>query len=208
MCLAEAVVFSHHPQIAVLKRLLLEHGSATRLIATFTMPPLPEDNFRNQPELGGGSLYDLGPYASAVSRLFFESAPDNVACNVVSNHPNTKVDTAFSVLASYSCGRSFVGHFGFDTEYQNRVTLFGPEMAATVDRIFTTPADFENHIDVNRSNQQSRILVEAGDPFEGFFANVIESVEKNRFSAFAKDLRQDAEFLETMRTVALGEYRR
>jgi hypothetical protein len=50
--------------------------------------------------------------------------------------------------------------------------------------------------------------VEAADPFQGFFASVIESIEKRCFSALAEDLLQDAAFLETMRDLALGEYRR
>ena len=208
LCLAEAVVFPYHPQMAALQRLLLAHGGATRLIATFTFPPLANDNFRNHPELGGGSLYDLGPYAAAVSRLFFGDLPARVGCNVVSRHSVTTVDTAFSVLASYSGGRSYIGHFGFDTEYQNRLTLIGPEIAITVDRVFTTTSDFQNHLDVSCSGQQWKVPVEVGDSFEHFFASVVGAIEKHCWSAFAEDLWQDAQILGTMRAAALGEYRR
>lgn len=205
LCLAEAVVFSYHPQMEVLRSLLAERGGATRLIAVFTIPPLPIDNFRNHSEFGGGSLYDLGPYAAAVSRLFIGEFPESVVCNVLSRHPETNVDTAFAFLATYRGGRCYIGHFGFDTEYQNRLTLIGPEVAVTVDRIFTTPSDLQNHLDVSHKSQQSRVSVEAGDSFERFFASVIEAIENRCWSAFAGDLLQDAQMLETMRATALGE---
>ena len=205
LCLAEAVVFPYHPQMEVLQTLLLEHGGATRLSATFTFPPLTNDNFRNHPELGGGSLYDLGPYAAAVSRLFFEDLPASVRCNVVTRHSDTKVDTAFSLLASYIGGRSYIGHFGFDTEYQNRLTLIGPAISITVDHIFTTHPDLENHLHVSSGSQHSRVPMGAGDSFQCFFARLIGAIEKHCWSVFAEDLRQDAQILGTIRAAVLGE---
>jgi predicted dehydrogenase len=207
LCLAEAVVFSYHPQFMALQRLLLEHGESTRLTTTFTFPPLADDNFRNHAKLGGGSLYDLGPYAAAVSRIFFGEFPEEIMCRVVSYHPASNVDTAFSLLACYSGGRSYVGHFGFDTEYQNGLTLIGPEIAVTVARIFTTPPDMQIQLDVSRHNGQSRIPVEAGDSFKLFFAGVIEAVEKHSWSKLADDLRHDAQVLDAMRASALRKSR-
>ena len=205
LCLSEAVVFSYHPQFVELNRLLAEHGPATRLMATFTIPPLAEDNFRNDPTLGGGSLYDLGPYAAAVSRLFFGDLPEQIECRVVSNHPNTNVDTAFSVLACYSGDRSYVGHFGFDTEYQNSLTLIGPGIAITVPRAFTTPSDMQIQLDISRSSQRSLVLVEAADSFKQYFEDVIKAIEQRCWAIFTDDLRQDGQFLEAMRGSALGE---
>lgn len=202
LCLAEAVVFSYHPQIAALEKLSSETGGTTRLIATFTIPPLHIDNFRNHPELGGGSLWDLGPYAAAASRLFFGSLPEKLTCNVVSNHPETNVDTGFSVLASYNGGRSYVGQFGFDTEYQNWLTFIGPGIAVTADRIFTAPPNLENQLEVSRNSQKSRVPVKAGDSFELFFRSVISAIDGRSWSGLAEDLMYDAQMLDRMRVSA------
>ena len=204
LCLAEAVVFSYHPQFTELQRLISEHGGVTRLIATFSFPPLADDDFRYQPDFGGGSLYDLGPYAAAVSRIFFADHPEKITCSVVSNHGSTKVDTAFSVMAGYSGGRSYIGHFGFDTDYQNSLTLFGPNIAASVSRIFTTPPDMQVQLDVSRKNEVSLVSVDAGDSFKLFFASVIDAIEKRCWTRFSDDLWHDAQILDAMRTSALG----
>ncbi len=207
LSLSEAVVFPHHPQLAASQKLLLEQGGATRITATFTIPPLPIDNFRNHPELGGGSLSDMGPYAATVSRMFFGDLPEKLSCNLVSSHPETDADTAFSVLASYSGGRSYIGHFGFDTEYQNWLTLIGPKVAVTLDRVFSAPPDLQTHLDVSLNSQRSRIAVEAGDSFKNFFSRVIGAIEDHCWSEFAKNLRHDAQMLDIMRASAKREVR-
>ncbi|SVE16496.1 uncharacterized protein METZ01_LOCUS469350, partial [marine metagenome] len=155
-------------------------------------------------ELGGGSLYDQGPYTAAISRLFFGESPSDISCNVVSRDSDTDVDTAFSILAAYDGGRSYVGHFGFDTEYQNRLTIIGPSISITVDRIFSTPPDLQNELDVNRGNERSRIKVKPADSFEHFFAKAIESIRNHSWSTFAEELLSDAQFSENMRSAALS----
>lgn len=205
LCLVEAFAFSCHPQIAELQRLLSQHGGATRLISTFTFPPPSPESYLNHPELGGGSLYDQGPYTASVSRLFFGDFPLSVSCNVVSRHSETNVDTAFSILAAYDGRRSYVGHFGFDTEYQNRLTIIGPSISITVDRVFSTPPDFQTELDVVRSNERTKIKVKAADSFGLFFAKVIESIQNHSWSMFAEEMLSDARFMGIMRSAALSD---
>ena len=83
--LAEATVFLFHPQAATLRALVDPAGSTvTRATATFSFPPLPPGDFRYRADCGGGSLYDLGPYAAATNRLLFGTAPAGVQCTVLS----------------------------------------------------------------------------------------------------------------------------
>ena len=63
--------------------------------------------------------------------------PDTVACQILSRGP--EVDTAFVCQMTYPGGRSFTGTFGFDTGYANRLDVLGPNLAASLDRVFTPP---------------------------------------------------------------------
>src|SRR5579863_8903738 len=84
-CLAEAVVFPYHPRILSAKQILISKNSPVSAItATFSFPPLSDSDFRYRRELGGGALWDLGPYAAACCRVFFEAIPLEIATRVVS----------------------------------------------------------------------------------------------------------------------------
>lgn len=205
VCLAEATVFNFHPQYEEIARLLNRDTYFSRVITAFSFPPFAATDFRNFPALGGGALLDLGPYAAATSRLFFSEKPKNVLCRINSRHPETKVETAFSILADYPRGGSYIGHFGFDTEYQNRLIAFGPQVAVTLDRAFTTPSDMENWIDVKQNNQSRTIKVSPCDSFSVFFRHAIDCIKKGDWRSLNNSILQDAVFREQLRLSASEE---
>jgi NDP-hexose-3-ketoreductase len=157
-CLAEATVYGYHPQIVAARQAFVEAGSQpTHLVATFSFPPLPVDNFRYKAAFDGGALWDLGPYAVTPGRLFFGEEPEEVACRVTGW--GDEVETGFSVLMTYTGGGSLVGHFGFNTGYRNRLDILGPNVTVTVDRVFTTPAGMTAELQVNQHNQSKSVAV-------------------------------------------------
>ena len=202
LCLAEAVVFADHSQFNIIQGLIEESGGISRLVAVLSFPPLPMSNFRNYPELGGGALLDLGPYAAASSRLFFKNAPREVLCRILSGNPRTNVETAFMVTARYPGDGGFVGHFGFDTEYQNSIAVLGPQISLSVSRVFTTPFDLQSKILVSRRNVESTVTCPAGDMFGLFFTRVIRAIEAKDWELFTRDIHQDAKFRDQMRISA------
>jgi dTDP-3,4-didehydro-2,6-dideoxy-alpha-D-glucose 3-reductase len=203
LCLAEACVYGYHPQIEFIRNTMTTLNSRpTCLIGNFSFPPFPLHNFRYQKELGGGALWDLGAYAVTPGRIFFNEKPVEIFCKIGSRHMETDVDTSFSMFAFYPDGKSMVGHFGFTTEYRNRLSLLGPDIAIDIERIFTTPADMENTITIRRNNEQTIKKAPAGDSFFYFIQDVKESIENNHFNRLLENLIADAECLFKMRTSA------
>jgi predicted dehydrogenase len=202
LCLAESTVYACHPQIELLRRVFADAGSTpTRLTATFSFPPLDPSNFRYTRELGGGALWDLGPYAVTPGRLLFGQEPDRVFC-WARREPEHEVETAFSLLATYAGGRSMVGHFGFDTEYRNQMTVLGPRVSVDVDRVFTTPADMENELRVRTNNVETTLRVPAADHFCLFLQAVADAVGRGDHQSFVRDLVMDATVLHRLRAAA------
>ena len=200
-CVAESTVYSYHPQFATVKGLFEQAGDRiVRVLSAFTFPPLSPDNFRYKKEMGGGALLDLGPYAVSVGRVLLEEEPVDVICRVVEKGHG--VDTSFSMLTTYSGGRSTVGHFGFTTAYANRVVLLGTTLRVTVDRAFTTPADMENSICVRDGSGERNVVVPAADSFALFFRAVFDAIEKGDYGDFAAAMLGDARMLARMRDSA------
>src|SRR5439155_24148964 len=138
---AEATVFGYHPHFEALAAFVVEHGPLTQATAQFIIPPLPIGNFRNQRELGGGCLLDMGPYAAATMRILGDGAASEITALAGSRHPETGVDMGFSVLARLGYGGAFSGHFSFEGEYQNRLLVVGRSGSVLIERVFTPPAD-------------------------------------------------------------------
>jgi predicted dehydrogenase len=171
LVLAEAHVFAFHPQIEAARQAFAAAGSSpTQIVAAFSYPPLPYGNFRHRPDLGGGALLDLGPYAMALGRLFFAAAPTQLAYVGVGG------DRGFSVLALYPGGRSVAGHFGMTTGYVNQLMLLGPSVTLAMTRVFTTPPELANRLQVTVAGQPGEIEVPAADSFACFIDQVLAAI--------------------------------
>jgi predicted dehydrogenase len=202
LLLAEATVFSYHRQFAALRDFVGEHG-LTHVDARFVIPPLPIGNFRNYRELGGGCLQDMGPYAAALARLFGAGEPAGLCAFGAPPAADRDIDMGFSLLARFNDGVRYSGHFSFEGEYQNRLTLIGPRGSLEVDRIFSAPADLEPVWNVRAGSRPSERRLPVSDAFGEFFAAISAAVHAGAHGRFLSDLLRDAAFRDRLaRTVA------
>ena len=203
--LAEATVFLFHPQAATLRALVHPAESrVTRATATFSFPPLPPGDFRYRADCGGGSLYDLGPYAAATNRLLFGAQPDDVECKVLSRDTSRDagVDTSFSVLLTHAAGGSLAGHFGFVMAYQNRLSVVTRSRTIDADRLFTTPPDLACTLRVREGHDERTLPVAPGDAFALFLEAFVDAMGRRDFGAFERALLDDAALLARLRHAA------
>ena len=204
LLLAEATVFLDHPMYREISNITARLGPITRVVSVFSMPPFPNENFRYQSSLGGGALNDLGPYAVATSRYFLQEKPRILNCSILQSHPNTGIDLSFTLMAQYSNGKSLVGNFGFDTEYQNFIHAFGPQVSFSVERAHTPPPDRKNKISILSNNKPSSVSIPPADSFELAIQSMLKAIETRQFNHYYELLLSDAEMLEKMRNSALA----
>ena len=196
--LAESTVYAYHPQIkAIQEQFEKEEDAPTRITATFSFPPLPPGNFRYRDALGGGALWDLGPYAITPGRLFFGTEPVEIAGFVSAS--TDQVETSFSLSARYMGGQSLTGHFGFNSAYRNHVELIGATTVVSVDRIFTTPDSLENTLNVIHDNQHYTVTVPAASPFVCFLEVLVKALQEHDYEQFAENLLSDARTMQRLR---------
>lgn len=200
--IAEATVFGYHPQFTALQRAFADAGVAPkRAVALFSFPPFEPGDFRNVRALGGGAFYDLGPYVAATSRLLFGQVPQSIACTVTSRNADG-LDTGFSALLSYAGGGALTGHFGFDTEYQNRLLVFGAGLAVDVNRAFTLPPDAAGRLALRAKNAESVADVAPADAFKEFLHSVFAAIDAADFDPLRAALAADAQLLSNLRHAA------
>jgi xylose dehydrogenase (NAD/NADP) len=139
--LTEAFMYRHHPQQARLRELLAD-GAIGDLVTVsgrlhFLLErTVGEPDIRLRPDLGGGSLLDLGCYPVDLFGALFGTEPDDVAAVA---HREDGVDTRLAavlrfadVVASLDCS--------FDAPFQNTATLLGTAGTITLTDAFRPDA--------------------------------------------------------------------
>jgi predicted dehydrogenase len=121
----EAFMYRFHPQWKlVFERLrggAIGEPKLVRSIFTFTITS-PE-NVRMQPDLGGGSLYDVGYYCVNAARWLLGAEPKAVSA---SQHLSaTGVDDEFSGILDFGEGRTALIGSSFSQPYRHEVEVLG-----------------------------------------------------------------------------------
>jgi dTDP-3,4-didehydro-2,6-dideoxy-alpha-D-glucose 3-reductase len=201
-CLAESTVFPFHPQIARAQSVFRKLGIVpTRVVALFSFPPLPAGDFRYDPALGGGAFHDLGPYVAATSRVFVGDRVERLSVEALSRS-ETGVETAFSLMLTYGNGRSLIGHFGFDTEYVNRIHLLAPGASVELQPAFTIPSDLPARLRIRVKDQEREECMPAADAFACFLRTTVEAVETGNWADLGQILLEDARLRRRIETAA------
>jgi dTDP-3,4-didehydro-2,6-dideoxy-alpha-D-glucose 3-reductase len=159
VALMENVMFVHHPRHEAVRRLLAEGriGELRAFRAEFAIPPLPDDDIRYDPELGGGALADVGLYPLRAALHFLGPALDVVGSRL-SRGAGRLVETSGAVLLATPGGVTAHLTFGMEHSYLSRYELWGSEGRITVDRAFTPPADLVPVIGLHgRTSEEIRL---------------------------------------------------
>jgi predicted dehydrogenase len=193
LLLSEATVYLMHPQFSLIDDIFVKNNDSPKLItAHFSMPPFKSDNFRYKKELGGGAIFDTAPYAVSLGRYFFKETPVHAQC-VVNERTDDDLDVAYSLIMSYSNGKSLIGHFGFNTEYINQLMLMGTHTNVSLNRVFTIPEHLENVIHITHQNTSSEERSKTGNNFQLYFEKYTKALDSGKYEDFYADLLHDAQ---------------
>lgn len=202
LLLAESVVWDAHPVWDELEHLRAQFDCRwTHIAATFCFPPFPPGNFRYDPALGGGALFDLGPYAVSCARRFLGTPPQELTARILSRHPQTGVDTAFTLLARVG-EVGMTGQFGFTSAYNNRVELIGDTASFIVEPAFTSSAEHVHALRYRGPAGEGVKEVVAADSFALYLQRVLAALTAGEYGAEQIRLEQDMETMMRLRQAA------
>lgn len=105
----EAFMIRHHPQWLLTRSFVQKGriGEPKAIVVTFSYHNPDPTNVRNQVDIGGGALYDIGCYAVVAARFLFGADPYRVV-SLIDRDPVMKIDRISSGLVDFSGGRQLV----------------------------------------------------------------------------------------------------
>lgn len=118
---SEAFMVTYHPQWLKVRELLKKGtiGTLRRIESSFTYFNMDAGNMRNQVELGGGALPDIGVYPTVCARFATGMEPQSVSASVEFD-PNFKTDRYASVQLEFE---GVDMSFYISTQMANRQTM-------------------------------------------------------------------------------------
>ena len=135
--LMDGVMWVHHERTKLMKQELANLGDLRRVTAAFTFNwhTIPTNNIRAKPELGGGSLGDLGYYCVRAILWAFEELPTRVYATA---RYKVGVDFNLSGILWFENDRIATLDCGFDTSLRKWFEVAGTEASLVCDD-FTVP---------------------------------------------------------------------
>jgi len=156
----EAFMIRFHPQWLRAREIIRsgELGEVRTINALFTYFNNDAGNVRNQADIGGGGILDIGCYPVTAGRFLFESEPQRVMA-LVDRDPQFGTDRLATVLADFGGGRQLSFTCSTQTVGEQSLTVLGSKAKLAIAIPFNAPA-----------NERTAITVDTGAPFDGSLA--------------------------------------
>ena len=137
---AEAFMVRQHPQWLRAREIVRsgELGEVRAINAVFSYFNTDPANVRNQADIGGGGILDIGCYPVTVSRFLFEADPKRVVA-LVERDPEFGTDRQASVIADYGNGRQLSFICSTQLVGHQRVIVLGTKAKLEVIIPFNAP---------------------------------------------------------------------
>ncbi|WP_347814322.1 Gfo/Idh/MocA family oxidoreductase [Alkalihalobacillus sp. LMS39] len=184
----EAFMYQFHPQHERVKEIIAsgEIGTVQRLTSTFSFTmDLSQDNIRLNPELGGGSLFDVGCYCIHTFRNLLDEEPIDVYCDGVFSEQ--KVDLSAHGIIRFPNNVMAT----FDSSFQqypiNDYAVVGSNGTIHVTDAFRP--DKNDHIGkiIVSTNDTSRTEEVAGDQYKLQIEHFSQSVINNEQPVYSSE---------------------
>ncbi len=156
----EAFMVRFHPQWQRAREIIRsgELGEVRAINAIFTYFNADPANVRNQADIGGGGIMDIGCYPITAARFLFEAEPKRVV-SLVERDETFGTDRLASVIADFGQGRQLNFICSTQTAGHQRVQVLGSKAKLEVIIPFNAPPD-----------ERTAITIDTGAPFDGSLA--------------------------------------
>ena len=138
----EAFMVRHHPQWQRALEIVKsgELGTLRAINVVFSYYNDDPNNVRNQADIGGGAILDIGCYAVTAGRYFFQAAPNRIV-SLIDRDPKFQTDRTVSAVADFGNGQ----HLNFMVSTQlvgsQRVEILGTKARLEIVIPFNAPAN-------------------------------------------------------------------
>lgn len=158
----EAFMYRHHPQCQRAKQ-IVGIGELRTIHSFFSYYNADPNNIRNQADIGGGGLMDIGCYNISISRFIFGAEPQR-SFGIVELDPALGTDRLVSGILDFGRGTATFTCSTQLTSYQ-RVNIYGTGGRIEIEIPFNTPPDRPTRIWHEHAGSTDEIVFDICDQY-------------------------------------------
>ena len=161
----EAFMYRFHPQWQHAKKLVSEGaiGELRTIQSFFSYYNVDPGNIRNQKDVGGGGMLDIGCYCISLSRFIFGKEPERVF-GMVEIDPVLQTDRLASGILDFSTGTATFTCSTQLAPYQ-RVHILGNAARIEIEIPFNAPADTSTRIWIHSKTGREEIVFDTTNQY-------------------------------------------
>jgi predicted dehydrogenase len=200
LLLMENYMFQFHSQHEFVFSLLNndEIGEIRIFRSSFGFPPLDENNFRYNEQIGGGALLDAAGYPVKASQLFLG---ERLRVKAADLHVDKTKKVNIYGSAYLSNEKNVVSEiaFGFDHYYQCNYEIWGSKGKITVDRAFTPPPGFKPRILLEKQDLRQEFHVKPDNHFVNILKEFHRAIDQQDHEKHLKEILTQSRLLSEIR---------
>ena len=149
----------YHPQFTALKIQITQGviGTPSKVTASFHFPHLGANNFRYNPNLGGGALLDIGFYLLTVIDALVPGELLKIKC-VIKTESGYRVDTSAKAELHFENGLIAQISWGYGDFYLNTISITGSDGQLRAAPFFSKPKKQPPYLHLSNLNGSSQIV--------------------------------------------------
>ena len=187
--IVEATYFNYHNQVKQLLK-ICSNKKIYNINSKFVIP-FPKKGIRTSNKLGGGALMDMGPYISAVPRLFNLKKIKSKKITISKN----KNGLIYALDFEFNFDRiKYSGFFKFGGDYTNELTVNMKNKSIKIQRVFSPPDDKNLFLRIKQKNKIKKIKIKKDNCFGNFFKEVKSKIKFKKNIYYHDRILKDSYF--------------
>jgi predicted dehydrogenase len=176
----EAFMYRFHPQWQKVKSLIAEGviDEVKTIHSFFSYFNIDPQNIRNNIEVAGGALMDIGCYCVSFPRFLFNEEPGRVV-SIIDRDPVMKTDRLTSAMLDFGTGKTSTFTCSTQLMPYQRVHIFGTNGHIEIEIPVNAPKDASTKIWFRTKTGSEEIIIEAIDQYtiqaELFARSILEN---------------------------------
>ncbi len=203
LMLMENYMFQYHSQHRFVLDLLKKQaiGDVRIFRADFAFPPLPENNFRYDDQVGGGALMDCAGYTvRAVHFIMGDTFRVKAAHLFMDAKSGTNIYGA--AFLDNGNGVSAQVGFGMDHFYKCSYEIWGSKGIITAHRAYTPRPDYSPLVTLEKQDGKHEFQRHPDNHFIGSVNEFVRAISEKDFSKHYHDILLQSKTLEDIRTLS------
>ena len=188
--LVESTFFNYHLQM---KRIIKMHkdNKFKKIYSKFVIPKPNKKSLLMSKKFEGGVLMDMGPYISAIPRLFNLKKILNKKIKIKKNKKKLIISIRFVI--NFKEGE-YNGVFEFGGTYKNQIKISSKNYTSIINRVFSPPDNENLNLELISKKYKKIIKFKKDNCFRNFFSEIIKIMKKKKYNFYYKRMSDDVIF--------------